>query len=69
MPKQPGDATRPRGEPRRPNGGDDAVRVGLEAAWERWVSGIEVADARLRSLLRAAFAAGYEAGHDADPTR
>jgi len=69
MPKQPGDSTHPRGEPRRPNGGEDAVLASLEAAWERWVSGIEVADARLRSLLRAAFAAGYEAGHDAGPSR
>lgn len=69
MPKQPGDSTRSRGEPRRPNGGEDAVLAGLEAAWERWVSGIEVADARLRSLLRAAFAAGYEAGHDTGPPR
>ena len=43
--------------------------AGLEAAWERWVSGIEVADARLRSLLRAAFAAGYEAGHGSGPAR
>ena len=70
MPKQPGDSTNPRAEPRRRNGGgDDAVLADLEAAWERWVSGIEVADARLRSLLRAAFAAGYEAGHHGGPTR
>lgn len=69
MPKQPGDSTDPRGAPRQPNGGEDAVLAGLEAAWERWVSGIEVADARLRSLLRAAFAAGYEAGHGSGPAR
>jgi len=37
----------------------------LEAAWERWVHGNPPGDARISSLLRAAFAAGYQAGHDA----
>ena len=36
----------------------------LEAAWERWVHGNPPLDARTSSLLRAAFAAGYQAGHD-----
>jgi hypothetical protein len=49
--------------------GDDKVLAGLEAAWERWASGIEVSDAKLRSLLRGAFAAGFEAGHDAATRR
>ena len=35
----------------------------LEAAWERWLRGNPSDDARIVSLLRAAFAAGYEAGH------
>jgi len=69
MHDQPGDSPDPRGAGRRSGRGHDPVLAGLEAAWERWVSGIEVADARLRSLLRAAFAAGYEAGHDAGPPR
>ena len=64
-----GDSPDPSGARRRSVGGHDAVLADLEAAWERWVSGIEVADGRLRSLLRAAFAAGYEAGHDAGPPR
>ena len=44
----------------------DALRVlgELEAAWERWARGNSSGDARIVSLLRAAFAAGYEAGHD-----
>ena len=50
-------------------GGHDNVLAGLEAAWERWASGIEVSDAKLRSLLRGAFAAGFEAGHDAATRR
>lgn len=33
----------------------------LEAAWEKWVAGIQRVDDRTRSLLRAAFEAGYEA--------
>jgi len=37
----------------------------LEAAWEQWVRGNPPVDARTSSLLRAAFAAGHQAGHDA----
>lgn len=45
-------------------GDPDEVLAELEAAWARWVSGNPSDDARVVSLLRAAFAAGYEAGHD-----
>ena len=49
----------------RPAPGDrDEVLAELEAAWARWASGNASDDARIVSLLRAAFAAGYEAGHD-----
>ena len=48
-----------------PSPGDrDRVLGKLEAAWARWASGNPSDDARIVSLLRAAFAAGYEAGHD-----
>lgn len=59
----------PAGRTKPAAGGDDKVLAGLEAAWERWASGIEVSDAKLRSLLRGAFAAGFEAGHDAATRR
>ena len=63
------DADKPPGRKDPAAGGHDKVLAGLEAAWERWVSGIEVSDAKLRSLLRGAFAAGFEAGHDAASRR
>ena len=48
-----------------PSPGDrDRVLGELEAAWESWLRGNPSGDARIVSLLRAAFAAGYEAGHD-----
>lgn len=42
----------------------DRVLGELEAAWVSWLRGNPSGDARIVSLLRAAFAAGYEAGHD-----
>jgi hypothetical protein len=55
----------PRPNDAKPQPGDpDEVLAELEAAWARWVSGNPSDDARVVSLLRAAFAAGYEAGHD-----
>ena len=53
----------------RPQGTSDEVLAGLESAWEGWIRSIQVMDAATRSLLRAAFAAGYEAGHDAGRRR
>jgi len=47
---------------------EDKVLRELEAAWERWVHGNPPGDAQTSSLLRAAFAAGYQAGHDATAT-
>jgi len=43
----------------------DELLLELEAAWEQWVHGNPPSDAQTSSLLRAAFAAGYQAGHDA----
>ena len=63
------DADQPAGRPRPSSGDHDEVLAALEAAWERWVSGLEVGDAKLRSVLRGAFAAGYEAGYDAATRR
>jgi hypothetical protein len=54
----------PSDEPAHAGDRDEFVRE-LEAAWEQWVRGNSPADARTSSLLRAAFAAGYQAGHDA----
>lgn len=34
----------------------------VEAAWQRWSKGVQKVDERVRSLLRAAFEAGVEAG-------
>jgi hypothetical protein len=34
----------------------------VEAAWQRWVKGVQKVDERVRTLLRAAFEAGVEAG-------
>ena len=34
----------------------------LEAAWSEWIKGIQGIDERARTLLRAAFEAGVEAG-------
>ena len=34
----------------------------LEAAWAQWIKGIQGIDERARTLLRAAFEAGVEAG-------
>lgn len=45
-------------------GNRDEVLDELEAAWAPWLRGNPSDDARIVSLLRAAFAAGYEAGHD-----
>ena len=55
MPKSNSDRAQP--------GGRDEVLNELESAWERWLRGNPSDDARIVSLLRAAFAAGYEAGH------
>jgi hypothetical protein len=46
-----------------PAGDRDKVLRELEAAWEGWVRGNPPADARTSSMLRAAFAAGFEAAH------
>jgi hypothetical protein len=51
--------------PRDDRAHEDEVLRELEAAWEQWVRGNPPGDARTSSLLRAAFAAGYQAGHDA----
>ena len=34
----------------------------IEAAWAEWIKGIQQVDERARTLLRAAFEAGVEAG-------
>ncbi|MEX2219797.1 MAG: hypothetical protein WD749_13680 [Phycisphaerales bacterium] len=34
----------------------------VEAAWQAWVKGVQKVDERARTLLRAAFEAGVEAG-------
>ena len=52
----------------QPGGRDDVLRE-LDPEWARWASGNPSDDARIGSLLRAAFAAGYEAGHDATGLR
>lgn len=38
----------------------------LEAAWEAWSKSIQNVDERVRTLLRAAFEAGYEAASEPD---
>lgn len=41
----------------------------LEAAWSEWIKGIQGIDERARTLLRAAFEAGVEAGRGIQPDR
>jgi hypothetical protein len=57
-PSRPSDEQPHQGSP------DELLRE-LEAAWEQWIRGNPPSDAQTTSLLRAAFAAGYQAGHDA----
>jgi hypothetical protein len=33
----------------------------VEAAWQRWIAGVQQVDERVRTLLRAAFEAGVDA--------
>lgn len=40
----------------------------LEAAWAEWIKGIQGTDERVRTLLRAAFEAGVEAGQSSSDT-
>lgn len=40
---------------------EDATSVDLDAAWAAWEARIQTSDERTRTLLRAAFEAGYEA--------
>ena len=42
--------------------GPDDLPADLEAAWEAWIAGIQCIDERAKTLLRAAFEAGWEAG-------
>lgn len=44
------------------NDSGDALSPGLEASWSEWIKGIHGIDERVRTLLRAAFEAGVEAG-------
>lgn len=41
----------------------DALPPDVEAAWEEWSSHIQNVDERGMTLLRAAFEAGWDAGH------
>lgn len=43
-------------------GTTDANPASVEAAWEQWAAHIQNVDERGRTLLRAAFEAGYESG-------
>ena len=57
-------AADPKGD-RLPSGDRDEFLRELEVGWERWARGYSPADATTNCLLRAAFAAGYEAApHD-----
>jgi hypothetical protein len=43
----------------------DELPAGLEAAWQAWSARIHSCDERTKTLLRAAFEAGVEAGRKA----
>lgn len=43
----------------------DDLPAGMEAAWADWSGRIQGTDGRTRTLLRAAFEAGYDAGRRA----
>lgn len=43
--------------------GTDSAPESMEAAWEAWSRRIRDVDQRTLTLLKAAFEAGYEAGH------
>ncbi len=45
---------------------DEKLPADIEAAWERWISSIKGVDERARTLLRAAFEAGVDAGVASD---
>lgn len=47
---------------RETTGRPDELPKDLEAAWEAWASHIHSCDERTKTLLRAAFEAGAEAG-------
>jgi hypothetical protein len=47
----------------------DALPADLDAAWERWIAGIQGVDARAKLLLRAVFEAGVEAVAHGDGSR
>lgn len=43
-------------------GEDEPLPAEIEAAWEAWIGSIQGVDERAKTLLRAAFEAGWEAG-------
>ena len=43
--------------------GEDQLPANVEAAWEAWSAHIQNVDECARTLLRAAFEAGYEAAN------
>ena len=47
---------------RKATGEDDRLPPNVEGAWEAWIGSIQQVDERVRTLLRAAFEAGVEAG-------
>ena len=47
---------------RKATGEDEPLPPDLEKAWEAWIRSIQNVDERARTLLRAAFEAGVEAG-------
>lgn len=51
---------------RETTGDGDALPPDMEAAWEAWIGSIKGIDERARTLLRAAFEAGVEAGARSD---
>lgn len=42
---------------------DQSTPADLEAAWAEWSRGVQNVDERGTTLLRAAFEAGFDAGH------
>ena len=43
---------------------EETLPANLEAAWERWIAGVQKVDERAKTLLRAAFEAGVEAARN-----
>ena len=48
-------------------GEDAALPPEIEAAWARWIAGVQKVDERAKTLLRAAFEAGVEVGRSKTP--